>query len=122
MITLDEFPNLLFFALKQQPHTDSGKVPIGDLFISQDPLQEPFKVSLRGLQTLPTASEVSDVWCSFPKKKNTLQDITYTQSSLFKIRKYATAFIFTCWCLSLQTTLLGPNSAASSRNRSGHLA
>lgn len=36
---LNEFPDLLFFALKQQPHTDGGKVAIGHLFVPQDPLQ-----------------------------------------------------------------------------------
>lgn len=36
---LNEFPDLLFFALKQQPHTDSGEVSIGHLFVPQNPLQ-----------------------------------------------------------------------------------
>lgn len=36
---MNEFPDLLFFALKQQPHTDSGEVTIGHLFVPQHPLK-----------------------------------------------------------------------------------
>lgn len=66
LVTVNEFPDLLLFALKQQPHTDRGEVPIGHLFVPQDPLQQPLQVGLRGLQSLPTASEISNIGRPFP--------------------------------------------------------
>lgn len=71
-VTLDELPDLLFFALKQQPHTDGGKVSIGHLLVPQHPLQQPFQVSLRGLQSLSTAGEISNVGGPFPERKHAL--------------------------------------------------
>lgn len=69
LVTLNELPDLLFFALKQQAHTDSGEVAIGHLFVPQNPLQQPFQVSLRGLQPLPAPSEISNVGRPFPKRE-----------------------------------------------------
>ena len=81
-VTLNELPDLLFFALQQQPHTDGGEVPIGHLLVPQNPLQQPFQMSLRGLQSLPTPSEISDIGGPFPERKCALQDTRHIQHTL----------------------------------------
>lgn len=55
--------------LKEEPNADSGEVAVSHLFVSQNPLEEPLQMGLRGLQALTTPGEISYVWCPLSERE-----------------------------------------------------
>lgn len=53
-VTFNEVQHLGLHVFQEKADTDSGKVAVSHLLVSQHPLQKPLQVGLGGLQALPT--------------------------------------------------------------------